>query len=443
MLIHHGQVGSLWWSQLVAAVGDDEWSTLDSDQKRDRILDRCEFVYFKLLDNKIGLLTTRLAPQYNQVAMVGATIGNYQLTVLEGRRPMNEAMMTSIGSEISCSIDWSKKPGEKAGANWSCTITNDTGLLALELLTVSVGIGEIQDSLAQLTQRPQWGACVVIIDNVPVVDESHLTKICQLLHTVLKLDHYAEQRLGPGAKGWVGQDRFHVMHSMTPLSNNQDPRWYPLFILDVRNRIVVRDAVAEENVDRKLKDGLIQKKVTIAGVVFQIKVGQKHSPEQIIEMKASGVYHAMFSTHPYCIVPEYLISRDSIDSAMLQWEETVKVDAFTANGTIPFPHPTRGTTIIASLEVLQRIRKNSSLRFKNCVPPDHLRPYAWRKTGDTFLGMDVMRPRFHSCNNEMWNSTMPDFVVGDNTTVRTPAHAPPSSPIALPLVDTCAFLVPD
>ena len=112
-----------------------------------------------------------------------------------------------------------------------------------EIITESVNLVEILPSLKEMSKRPPFAAKVAMVDNVPPVEGSvEHTKLCTSLKEALGVE-------------WVGQDRFHAMHSMTPLFNNQDPRFFPYAIVAVCNRLIVRAEDDEARVDRMLQDG--------------------------------------------------------------------------------------------------------------------------------------------------------------------------------------------
>ena len=54
----------------------------------------------------------------------------------------------------------------------------------------------------------------------PVEGSAEHTSLVSTLRDALQLDRAAEERFGAGKKGWVGQDRFNVMHNLTPHTNN-------------------------------------------------------------------------------------------------------------------------------------------------------------------------------------------------------------------------------
>jgi hypothetical protein len=258
-----------------------------------------------------------------------------------------------------------------------------------------------------------------MIDNVPPVEGSaEHTSLVSTLRDALQLDRAAEARFGTGKKGWIGQDRFHVMHNLTPHTNtnNTDPRFFPLMILDVRNRVTVRDEIKMAALDQKLKDGLVAKKVTFGSAVFEVKLGQHMTQPQIDAWKVNGVYHEMFSTRS-AIVPEYVKDESTIHSELDAWAADVRRECFAADGS-PIKHARTGTVLMDSLAVLEDILTSAKRRFAKCIPPDHLRHLAYWDTGEVQNGMAVMRSCFHTCGNESWHSTLPDFVVGDHSSVQ-------------------------
>ena len=97
---------------------------------------------------------------------------------------------------------------------------------------------------------------------------------------------------------WVAQDRFHVMHNISPDFNNQDPRFFELVILNFRNLTTRRDPNTMEEVELRLRQGRIAKKVTFGHATFEVKLGQEMTQEEIEHWKAIGVFHEMFSTSP-------------------------------------------------------------------------------------------------------------------------------------------------
>uniref|UniRef100_A0A7S2NAF1 Uncharacterized protein n=1 Tax=Haptolina brevifila TaxID=156173 RepID=A0A7S2NAF1_9EUKA len=123
----------------------------------------------------------------------------------------------------------------------------------------------------------------------------------------------------------------------------------------------------------------------------------------------------MFSTSPYAVVPEYLKDEATIVSEIAQWKGDIMKVAFNADST-PIPDPVKGSYLITSVPELERIAENALNRITKCVPPSHIAPFPWSPTGRFHNEMEVMKSNFHSCANESWNSTTPDFVVGDNST---------------------------
>ena len=219
----------------------------------------------------------------------------------------------------------------------------------------------------------------------------------------------------------VLQDRFHVHHAVSPSFNNQDPRYFSEVILGWRDATVYRDPEKERILDGLLKAGKIAKKTTFQHQQIIIHQGDIISDAQIAEWKQSGAYHAMFSSHPAVLVPEHVKDEAVLRCDVPEWAEGIIARCFDSDGrpiTIRMAGGNRNSKLVSSADVVRQIGDNALLRILHCVPPAHLREFAWRDTGKTQNGMVVWAPCFHSGGSESWNSTQPDFVVGDHSSQR-------------------------
>ena len=65
---------------------------------------------------------------------------------------------------------------------------------------------------------------------------------------------------------------------------------------------------------------------------------------------------------------------------------------------------------------MRKIFENAKKRMLKCCPPAHLELKPWKRTGEQdHNGVDIWKPRFHSCGTENWNSQQTSFVVGGNS----------------------------
>ena len=270
-----------------------------------------------------------------------------------------------------------------------------------ERVTKTTKIEEVEDDLRELVKQ-RGRVRVLTVDNVPPVEKPEESAFVKKLLDIFKAE-------------WICQDRFHVFHNISPEFNNQDPRYFPLVILSLRNLTTRREPTVEAELDLLLRKGMVQKKVTFGHTTFEVKLGQEMTQEQIEHWKEIGVYHEMFSKSPYAVVPEYVKSKPLLDEALSLWFDRIKEVCFTPEGA-PIKDAIRGTYLIQSLCDLERIRDNGLLRMKACVPPTkELEDLAWFETGKVHNHLKVMRPRYHSCGNESWHSSQQDFIVGDHT----------------------------
>ena len=235
---------------------------------------------------------------------------------------------------------------------------NERGGLMMERITKTVSVHEIVQALREVSARKNVNMEVITIDNVPLVEGgAEHTKL------VLTLKEIFQPKLK-----WVAQDRFHVHHNISPEFNNQDPRYFPLTILNFRHKTTRRDADKEEQIDQLLTTGKVAKKVTFGHAAFEVKLGECLSKETIAYWKEIGVYHEMFSTNPYAVVPEYVKSPELLNVAVQEWFDEIKEKTFDASGA-PIKDPIKNTILIASLDKLEEIKKNALIRIKNCHPP--------------------------------------------------------------------------
>ena len=394
--------GALWWATLEAQVGDESWLKLDAAEQQRLAALRVEHDYFAPKPNRLVPLKQRSdGNHFGQHTMTEEPIREKLLAVLNARKPMREAQMTSVRCEVAAGFDYCKRIGEKANGDWAATLVTERGLLMWERITKTTRLEEIEKDIEELVAQ-RGRVRVVTIDNVPPVEYPQDTKFVQALLKTF------------GAE-WVCQDRFHVFHNISPEFNNQDPRYFPLVILNLRNLTTRRDGTKEEELDLLLRQGKVAKKVTFGHATFEVKLGQKMKQEEINHWKTIGVYHEMFSKAPYAVVPEYVKSKALLVDALDQWFNEIKEKCFDAQGA-PIPDPIRNTKLIWNLKDFERIRDAGLLRMKSCVPPTaELESLAWFETGTVHNFMDVMRPRYHSCGNESWHSSQQDFIVGDHT----------------------------
>lgn len=112
------------------------------------------------------------------------------------------------------------------------------------------------------------------------------------------------------------------------------------------------------------------------------------------------------------VVPEYVKSKELLTCAVARWVEDIRRERFDANDQ-PIRHPRTNRILISSLNKLQEVAENAVLRLHNCVPPTkEIEANAWYGTGQYHNTMEIMKPRYHSCNNESWHSTHLNFVTG-------------------------------
>ena len=235
-------------------------------------------------------LASRLSSEHFTLhSLTAKTMTEKLLSVCDARKPLREAQMTSIGCSYACSLDWCKRVGEKAGGTWAATLTNDEGHLVLEAITKTVSIQEIEAKLSEVGKRENFHCKVVTIDNVPTTSRNDAVLVATLKRCL-------------GAE-WVAQDRFHVMHNITPDFNNQDPDFFRLVTLNLRNLVTRRDPDKEEMIDLLLREGKVSKRVKFGSATFEVKIGQQLAQSEIEYYKEIGVYHEMFSTSP-CAMPE-------------------------------------------------------------------------------------------------------------------------------------------
>ena len=112
------------------------------------------------------------------------------------------------------------------------------------------------------------------------------------------------------------------------------------------------------------------------------------------------------------MVPEHVCPIDVLKLQVPAWCEIVIDEIFDDDDV---PKKLFGKSLIPSAEMMRSLCTNALQRMLNCVPPDGIS--AWRSTGETdHNGFEIMKPNFHTCGCESWNSTQTAFCVGDNNT---------------------------
>ena len=189
------------------------------------------------------------------------------------------------------------------------------------------------------------------------------------------------------------QDRFHVAKGVAESFNNSDARFSSLVIRGLREATVVRDATREAAVDESLKAGTIAKKKGQTTIIR----GTELTGADVQDLKASGAYHDMFSTK-YCIVPEYVKDAPTLKLSVDRWAKMIEAAAFHPpdNTGVRKPILINGKQLIASLELLAKVKTNALKRILNCIPPQGFPSY--ELTGETDPnGFDIMKPLIHTC----------------------------------------------
>ena len=94
--------------------------------------------------------------------------------------------MEMVGCARVCSLDWTKRNGEKAGTPWLATLVDvDEGVMIWEKGTQTTTVVEIADDLRLVGQRPNFTAVACMIDCVPASEDAQSTAIVMLIKDCL------------------------------------------------------------------------------------------------------------------------------------------------------------------------------------------------------------------------------------------------------------------
>jgi len=94
------------------------------------------------------------------------------LQVFEARLPVRKGQMEMVGCNTVCSLDWTKRNGEKAGTEWLATLVDvDSGVMLWQRGVKTTSVDEIADDLSRVGDRSNFNAVACMIDNVPLVSE--------------------------------------------------------------------------------------------------------------------------------------------------------------------------------------------------------------------------------------------------------------------------------
>ena len=227
----------------------------------------------------------------------------------------------------------------------------------------------------------------------PSFDEQSVSKLAALIIKHLKVRK-------------VMQDRVHVGMSTSKHFNNCDPRFYVLIILGWREATVVRDSKCVGLVDEMLLAGKISKKCGEAEVWRGVPLSQ----DEICKLKETGQYHNLFSKSNV-VVPENVMTAEALRLSTLRWAQNIIDACF---------HPPdeqgvrraiyiSGKRLIATPELVWKIRDKGLKRILNCIPPEGSE--AWSLTGTLdHNDLPIWKPNFHTCGNESWNATQSNYL---------------------------------
>ena len=104
---------------------------------------RAEYEYFYFspkADHLVPLKERSARAHFGQHLLSEDPLREKLLEVLNSRKPMREAQMTSVCCEVSASMDACKRIGEKANGEWAQTLVNERSLLMWERVTKTTKI---------------------------------------------------------------------------------------------------------------------------------------------------------------------------------------------------------------------------------------------------------------------------------------------------------------
>ena len=385
----HGQV---WFRQLASLVADQSWEQLSHEQRTSLAALRGEYLFYRSIEEKIPPLGAgggRHDPlRWNIPELGSGVLRDKLLSVLENRREELENLMCAVGARKVVAIDWCYQTGKLLGGKLLANFVNEDAVLMQSTVTKSESINELLAPMKALRERPNFSAKVAVIDKVPPsLDDTSVSKLEAIIRESLGVQK-------------VIQDRFHVSHNLSKWFNNSDPRYHQCVIIGWRHATVVRRASCETVVDQMLKAGEIQKKRRDT----VISIGHRLTDADINDLKGSGRYHDLFSSKEV-LVPEDLKPVPALKLAIERWAE----DVIEASVHPPDEHGVRHPillnkkTLIASVELIHKIKINALKRILNCVPPPDMD--AWEKTGETDQnGIDVWKSVLHTCGVESINA---------------------------------------
>ena len=413
--------GQLAYSQLERTVGAVAWVSYPPVVQLQLAPLRGEYLALESVKDRIAPLGKgggRLEPtRFGLPTPNSNTYTDSILEVFERRRNLRERQQCAVSCDEVCSLDFCAHSGKILGGKWQLLVTNEENNLIGSLVTDTVKLEDVKPYLQTLANRPNFNAKVAIIDNVPPsIDLSLLSKLERLIMEALDVE-------------WVGQDRFHVAHSFSPKFNNVHPLYYELIIVGWRHATTERDSQCERLVDEWLVAGKISKSCTFRDVKYEIRgtewrkgSGDWQSVEQVIiddEWKPSGLYHELFSTSPCVIVPENMLQPKALEVSINRYTDEAIARMFHRENEQGHREPikTMGKVLAQSdVNAVYKLFENAKKRAFKCCPPADLKLEPWRRTGEQDQnGIDIWKPRFHSCGTENWNSQQASFVVGGNS----------------------------
>ena len=217
-----------------------------------------------------------------------------------------------------------------------------------------------------------------------------------------KLEHTIKEVLGVQ---WVGQDRFHVAHSLSPKFNNMHPQYTELIINGWRNCTVVRDGHCERRVDEMLLNGRLTKSCTFRHLKLRIRPPSTDEQEMgsrscmwrlgageweavdadvLQRWKTNGAYHELFSTSPDVVVPEHVLDKDVLQISVRRHKDHVIDTCFEQpplDGGRRMPKLIGKQKLALDAGNVDKFFENALARIKNCCPPPGLDD--WYLNGET------------------------------------------------------------